>query len=260
MSWALEIWRAFTTPMQSGAEDLKKFTPRAQEVLRFAREEAVAHNHNFVGTEHLLLGLIRLAQGTAFNVLQSMGLDLEKLRQEVERQVGTGPEGPQDQRPPYTPRVKKVLSIASKEASMFNQEYVGTEAVLLGLLLEGDGVAARVLKSFDVKPEIVRQVIVKQFNPNHKPEPALAGNAPWARQADADAVDITKRYDIFVQSEGPKAVYSNAQFKGIKKLLPQDEPHVFADYIEIELDDGTTVFISRPAIVKFSEHRKPPAD
>src|SRR4030095_14002065 len=118
------------------------------------------------GTDHLLLGLIKLGQGVAVNVLQKMGLDLETVRLEVEKQVGTGPDQKVVGNIPYTPRVKKVLSLAAKEAKALNHTYVGTEHILLGLLREGDGVAARVLKSLDVDIEQTRQEILKELDPN----------------------------------------------------------------------------------------------
>ncbi len=145
---------------------MSNFTPRAQQVLALARKEADRFNHNFVGTEHLLLGLIKLGQGVAVNVLQKMGLDLETVRLEVEKQVGTGPDQKQVGNIPYTPRVKKVLNLASKEAKALAHTYVGTEHILLGLLREGEGVAARVLKNLDVDIEQTRQEILKELDPN----------------------------------------------------------------------------------------------
>src|SRR5437667_12703051 len=150
-------------------EAMNNFTPRAQQVLALARKEADRFNHNFVGTEHLLLGLIKLGQGVAVNVLQKMGLDLETVRMEVEKQVGTGPDQKVIGNIPYTPRVKKVLALAAKEAKALNHTYVGTEHILLGLLREGDGVAARVLKSLDVDLEQTRQEILKELDRNFTP-------------------------------------------------------------------------------------------
>src|SRR5499427_8130476 len=147
-------------------EAMNNFTPRAQQVLALARKEADRFNHNFVGTEHLLLGLIKLGQGVAVNVLQKLGLDLETVRMEMENQVGRGPEQKIIGNIPYTPRVKKVLALAAKEARALNHTYVGTEHILLGLLREGDGVAARVLKNLDVDIEQTRQEILKELDPN----------------------------------------------------------------------------------------------
>ena len=145
---------------------MNNFTPRAQQVLALARKEADRFNHNYVGTEHILLGLIKLGQGVAVNVLQKMGLDLETVRMEVEKQVGTGPDTKVTGNIPYTPRVKKVLALASKEAKALHHSYVGTEHILLGLLREGDGVAARVLKSLEVDIERARQEVLKELDPN----------------------------------------------------------------------------------------------
>ena len=156
---------------------MSNFTPRAQQVLALARKEADRFNHNFVGTEHLLLGLIKLGQGVAVNVLQKMGLDLDTVRLAVEKEVGTGPDQKLAGNIPYTPRVKKVLALASKEAKALNHTYVGTEHILLGLLREGDGVAARVLKNLEVDIEQTRQEILKELDPNFaaQEEQAAAG-------------------------------------------------------------------------------------
>jgi len=148
---------------------MNNFTPRAQQVLSLARKEADRFNHNYVGTEHLLLGLIKLGQGVAVNVLQKMGLDLETVRMEVEKQVGSGPETKMLGNIPYTPRVKKVLALAGKEAKSLQHSYVGTEHILLGLLREGEGVAARVLKNLEVDIERTRNEILRELDPNFAP-------------------------------------------------------------------------------------------
>ncbi len=145
---------------------MNNFTPRAQQVLALARKEADRFNHNYVGTEHLLLGLIKLGQGVAVNVLQKMGLDLETVRMEVEKQVGSGPDTKMSGNIPYTPRVKKVLALAGKEAKALHHSYVGTEHILLGLLREGDGVAARVLKTLEIDLERTRNEVLKELDPN----------------------------------------------------------------------------------------------
>src|SRR5271168_4000477 len=146
-------------------EPMNNFTPRAQQVLALARKEADRFHHNYVGTEHILLGLIKLGQGVAVSVLQKMGLDLETVRAAVEKQVGTGQETKTPGTMPFTPRVKKVLALAGKEAKALNHSYVGTEHILLGLLREGEGVAARVLKSLDVDIERTRNEILRELDP-----------------------------------------------------------------------------------------------
>jgi ATP-dependent Clp protease ATP-binding subunit ClpC len=161
-------------------EPMNNFTPRAQQVLALARKEADRFHHNYVGTEHLLLGLINLGQGVAVNVLQKMGLDLDTVRTAVEKQVGKGPSAKPIGNIAYTPRVKKVLALAGKEAKALNHSYVGTEHILLGLLREGDGVAARVLKSLEIDIERCRDEILSELDPNfsgESGEPSGAGPA-----------------------------------------------------------------------------------
>lgn len=149
---------------------MNNFTPRAQQVLALARKEADRFNHSYVGTEHLLLGLIKLGQGVAVNVLERMGLELEAVRMEVEKEVGSGPPQKSSGNIPYTPRVKKVLALANKEAKALNHSYVGTEHLLLGLLREGEGVAARVLKRLDVDIQRTRNEILAEIDPNFSPD------------------------------------------------------------------------------------------
>ncbi len=142
------------------------FTPRAQQALALARKEANRFYHNFVGTEHLLLGLIKLGQGVAVNVLRKQGLDLENVRNEVEKQVGFGPEQEVFGNIPYTPRVKKVLAVAISEAKAFGHSYVGTEDLLLGLLSDNEGVAGLILRKFGVSLDRTRIEIRRELDPN----------------------------------------------------------------------------------------------
>ncbi|QXD33429.1 ATP-dependent Clp protease ATP-binding subunit [Candidatus Pelagisphaera phototrophica] len=165
-------------------EPMNNFTPRAQQVLALARKEADRFHHNYVGTEHILLGLIKLGQGVAVSVLQKMGLDLETVRSAVEKQVGSGPEGKASGSIPYTPRVKKVLALAGKEAKALNHSYVGTEHILLGLLREGEGVAARVLKSLEVDIERTRNEILRELDPQFSGETEDAIAAPRGQSGD----------------------------------------------------------------------------
>jgi ATP-dependent Clp protease ATP-binding subunit ClpC len=183
---------------------MNNFTPRAQQVLQLARKEADRFNHNYVGTEHLLLGLIKLGQGVAVNVLQKMGLDLETVRMEVEKQVGSGPETKIVGNIPYTPRVKKVLALAGKEAKALNHSYVGTEHILLGLLREGEGVAARVLKSLEIDIERTRNEILKELDPNFTPSETEEGEptskkdvkTPALRAFGRDLTELAKKGEL----------------------------------------------------------------
>ena len=148
---------------------MNNFTPRAQQVLQLARQEADRFNHGYIGTEHLLLGLIALGEGVAVSVLRRMGLDLETVRLEVEKAVGVGADMKTVGNVPYTPRVKKVLALAGTEARAMNVDFVGTEHILLGLLREGEGVAARVLANLNVDVEQTRQAVMKELDPNYEP-------------------------------------------------------------------------------------------
>src|SRR5437762_3338946 len=197
---------------------MNNFTPRAQQVLALARKEADRFNHNYVGTEHLLLGLIKLGQGVAVNVLGKMGLDLDTIRMEVEKQVGAGPDQKMIGNIPYTPRVKKVLSLAAKEARALNHTYVGTEHILVGLLLEGDGVAPRVLIYLAVDTEKPRLEILRQ--PHHNSPRTAENTTPSEIPQNADvlgpqfdSVDTSKRYDVYCSERNqPVVVYRNALF------------------------------------------------
>jgi ATP-dependent Clp protease ATP-binding subunit ClpA len=252
------------------------FTPRAQQVLALARKEAERFHHHFVGTEHVLLGLIRLGQGTAVDVLNRMGLDLDKVREEVERQVGTGPDLRMVGLPPYTPRVKKILALAAKEARALHHTFVGTEHILLGLLRDGDGVAARVLKNFEVDVEKTREEILKELDPNYAASAAAKESSPAAPDSQPPnpgssrttsatstqrcAVDILKRYDVYCSERDREiVVYRNVLFKGTQMLLPRNQHDVFTEFVELEQAQGGTVFVARVSIVKFCEHGVTPA-
>jgi len=175
---------------------MSNFTPRAQQVLALARKEADRLNHNFLGTEHLLLGLIKLGQGVAVNVLQSMGIDLDSVRIEVEKQVGAGPDQKMIGNIPYTPRVKKVIALAQKEAKNLNHTYVGTEHLLLGLLREGDGVAAKVLRALDVDIEEARQRVLKELDPNFAAQPGGEEAQPGEPAAEKTAAGADKKGEV----------------------------------------------------------------
>lgn len=239
-------------------ESMNYFTPGAQQVLAFAREEADRFNHSFVGTEHVLLGLIRLGRGVAVNVLTKMGVNLETVRKKVESVVGTGPDQKIIGNIPYTPRVKKVLALAAKEARALNHTYVGTEHILLGLLREGDGVAARVLNNLDVDVEQTRKLVLQELDPNFGQETTDAealGGPPEPSKPQTDSMDISKRYDIYCsEKEQGVVVYRNALFKGKKKLFPQTSHDFLSEFLEIEQADGKTMFLSRHSVIKFCEH------
>ncbi|HQM51957.1 MAG TPA: ATP-dependent Clp protease ATP-binding subunit, partial [bacterium] len=148
-----------------------RFTDRARRVIILARKEADRFNHNYIGTEHLLLGLIRLGQGVAVNVLRGQGLDFETIRLEVEKAVGTGPEAKVIGDIPLTARAKKVIELAVEEARNLNHTYIGTEHLLLGLLQEGEGLAAKILRALNVDAEKTRQDVLRELQSAMGPPP-----------------------------------------------------------------------------------------
>ncbi len=154
------------------SDKLDKFTKRARRVLTYAQEEAVRLNHNYIGTEHLLLGLIREEEGMAAKVLRDLGIDQNRVRQVVEDIVGRGQATP-GARLSLTPRTKRVIELAVDEARRLGHHYIGTEHLLLGLVREGDGIAVNVLKSMNVNPDKVRNQMAKAVMES-QPEKAAA--------------------------------------------------------------------------------------
>jgi ATP-dependent Clp protease ATP-binding subunit ClpC len=137
-----------------------RFTDRAKKVMNLARQEAQRFNHEYLGTEHVLLGLVQEGSGVAANVLKQMGVDLSKIRTEVENIVKTGPSMVTMGQLPFTPRAKKVLELSLEEASNLGHNYIGTEHLLLGLIKENEGIAAQVLMNLGVKLEEVREEVL----------------------------------------------------------------------------------------------------
>ena len=137
----------------------ERFTNRARRVVVLAQEEARMLNHNYVGTEHLLLGLIHEGEGIAAKALESLGIGLEAVRREVEEVIGEGQEAPSGHIP-FTPRAKKVLELSLREALELDHNYIGTEHILLGLIREGEGVAAQVLVRLGADLDRVRQQVI----------------------------------------------------------------------------------------------------
>ena len=135
----------------------ERFTDRARKVMQLANQEAQRFNHEYIGTEHMLLGLVKEGTGVAANVLKNLDVDLRKIRLEVEKLVQSGPEMITMGKLPQTPRAKKVIEYSMEEARNLNHNFVGTEHILLGLLREQEGVAAQVLMNLGLKLEEVRE-------------------------------------------------------------------------------------------------------
>ena len=156
----------------------ERFTDRARKVMALANQEAQRFNHEYIGTEHILLGLVKEGSGVGANVLKNLDIDLRKVRLEVEKLVKSGPEMVTVGKLPQTPRAKKVIEYAIEEARNLNHNYVGTEHLLLGLLREQDGVAAQVLMNLGVKLEEVREEVLNLLGAGMEQEESGGGGEP----------------------------------------------------------------------------------
>jgi len=155
-----------------------RFTDRARKVMGLARQEAQRFNHDYIGTEHILLGLVKEGSGVAANVLKNMNIDLKKIRLEVEKLVKTGSNMVTMGQLPFTPRAKKVLELSLEEASQLGHNYIGTEHLLLGLIREHDGIAAQVLMNLGTKLEEVREEVLEFLGAELPPEPEEKADSP----------------------------------------------------------------------------------
>jgi ATP-dependent Clp protease ATP-binding subunit ClpC len=142
---------------------LERLTNRARRVVVLAQEEARMLNHNYLGTEHILLGLIHEGEGVAAKALESLGISLEAVRLQVEEIIGQGQQAPSGHIP-FTPRAKKVLELSLREAIQLGHKHIGTEHILLGLIREGEGVAAQVLVQLGADLPSVRQQVIHQLS------------------------------------------------------------------------------------------------
>jgi hypothetical protein len=178
MDWIKSWWKKLKEPRAIQlAEALQNFTPRAQRVIELAQKHAMRLGHSFIGTEHVLLGLSELGQGIACTVLLRFGVQYETVRREMERLIPVGDRSLSMRSPIPTPRVEKVFGWAKKEAEALRHHYVGTEHLLLGLLSEPDGVAAIVLKGFNVDFKRARREIVHELDTNSVSSDAIIESA-----------------------------------------------------------------------------------
>ena len=147
----------------------ERFTDRARKVMQLANQESQSFNHEYIGTEHVLLGLVKEGSGVAAHALKRLDVDLQKIRLEVEKIVQSGPDRVTMGKLPQTPRAKKVIEYSLEASQSFNHNYVGTEHLLLGLLREQEGVAAQVLMNLGLKLDDVREEVLDILNPDRKP-------------------------------------------------------------------------------------------
>ena len=164
---------------------LERFTDRARRVVKLAEEEARMLNHNYIGTEHILLGLIHEGEGVAAKALESLGISLDAVRQQVEEIIGQGEQAPSEH-VPFTPRAKKVLELSLREALQLGHDYIGTEHILLGLIREGDGVAPQVLVKLGADLNRVRQQVLQLIG-GQQPQPGEAVTVRPREEADRPA-------------------------------------------------------------------------
>jgi len=166
-----------TNARKAALSMFERFTDRARRVVVLAQEEARMLNHNYVGTEHILLALIREGGGVAAKALESLGITEEAARQQVEEVVGPGQTGPQRGHLPFTPRAKKTLQLSLREAIALGHAHIGTEHILLGLVRADDGVAIQVLNSLGVDPNRVRQQVIQLVSARRVQEEPGTGRA-----------------------------------------------------------------------------------
>ncbi|UAC48255.1 ATP-dependent protease ATP-binding subunit ClpC [Bacillus aquiflavi] len=244
-----------------------RFTERAQKVLALAQEEAVRLGHNNIGTEHILLGLVREGEGIAAKALYALGLGPEKIQQEVENLIGKGQSVAQTIH--YTPRAKKVTELSMDEARKLGHSYVGTEHILLGLIREGEGVAARVLNNLGVSLNKARQQVLQLLGSNeagnHQAGNAASANTPTldslardltsiAREGSLDPVigrskEIQRVIEVLSRRTknnpvliGEPGVGKTAIAEGLAQQIVQNEvPEILRDKRVMTLDMGTVV-------------------
>src|SRR6478672_10814987 len=175
----------------------ERFTERARQVVVLAQDEARALKHNYIGTEHILLGLLREEEGLAARVLDSLEITVEEVRAQVARIVGQGDEVTTGQIP-FTPRAKKVLELALREALSLGHNYIGTEHILLGLVRENEGVAARILLDFDADAEKIRNEIIRMLSgPGRQQRGAASGSGEAAASGKSGKGGNSKLLDQF---------------------------------------------------------------
>ena len=194
----------------------ERFTDRARRVVVLAQEEARMLNHNYIGTEHILLGLIHEGEGVAAKSLESLGLSLEIIREQVEEIIGQGQQAPSGHIP-FTPRAKLVLDLSLREALQLGHNYIGTEHILLGLIREGDGVASQLLIKLGAELTRVRQQVIQVLSGYQGKEPAAVSGA--ANESGAALRRAARRSSTSsaATSRRPRATTSSTPSSGARR-------------------------------------------
>lgn len=219
-------------------------------------------NVAFIGPEHVLLGLVRLGQGVAVNVLAKIGLDQETVQTDVEMLADRRDAEKVASPMGYAPLTKEMLALASEEAKKLDHTYIGTEHILLALLCQRDGGAAQIFQKHGIGTDELRDEILKELNPRvvtaSPPKPSMQPNpnpAPTPISSHRHPVDTSLRYDVYCAERNQKiVVYRNVQFKAVRTLFPKSESDHTADFVELEQRDGQTIFLAKINIVRFCQH------
>lgn len=241
----------------------ERFSERARQVIVLAQEESRALNHNYIGTEHILLGLGREEEGLAARVLESLDISVERVRAEVVRIVGRGDEAPAGAMP-FTPRAKKLLELAMREAMSLGHNLIGTEHILLGLLDDTEGVAARILLEFDADPVKVRREALRMVpgpdeNPPLEPQPRVAALPHRSRGAFDYPIHITlapqlRRLMMIAAARALEVGRTETELRDLMLALVQDE-EAGALLSQLGVDETSV----RKAINAADAHDEPPA-
>jgi ATP-dependent Clp protease ATP-binding subunit ClpA len=203
----------------------ERFTERARQVVVLAQDEARALKHNYIGTEHILLGLLREEEGLAARVLESLDITVEEVRAQVERIVGRGDEVTTGQIP-FTPRAKKVLELALREAMALRHSYIGTEHILLGVVRENQGVAARILLDFDADAEGIRSEIIRMLGgPKYPEDPQLRAEIERLRAEREEAIEAKDFEKAARLRDLERGLI--AEVAGHPRILPSGPPRHF---------------------------------
>src|SRR5689334_3438753 len=195
------VQRRFLLKKGVSRDLFERFTERARQVVVLAQDEARALKHNYIGTEHILLGLLREEEGLAARVLDNLDITVEEVRAQVARIVGQGDEVTTGQIP-FTPRAKKVLELALREALSLGHNYIGTEHILLGLVRENEGVAARILLDFDADAEKIRNEIIRMLSGPGRRQQGAGGGAPGEKSKSSKLLDQFGRNLTKLAAEG----------------------------------------------------------
>jgi ATP-dependent Clp protease ATP-binding subunit ClpC len=232
----------------------ERFTDRARRVVVLAQEEARMLNHNYIGTEHILLGLIHEGEGVAAKALESLGISLEAVRQQVEEIIGQGQQAPSGHIP-FTPRAKKVLELSLREALQLGHNYIGTEHILLGLIREGEGVAAQVLVRLGADLNRVRQQVIQLLHGYQRKEPASAGAGQPQRGL---AADILTRIDAIESrlSELEFRVGTGPDVRGLDTEITQARRDTEAAIGEQDFEAGASLHDKEKQLIAEKESRR----